>query len=155
LPGVSTTSTPASKSPPPGPAKVAAPLLLEPPANETVKGRITVKWQAVDLPPGAAYEVVWWRPDADPNTAKGFAPPTTATTQEIDTTALGLDTGQTFIWAVLVVQTKPYGRLLPLAEANHRPLVFKCAEKCDKCSTTDPVTGAAKTEPCNCQLFCD
>jgi serine/threonine protein phosphatase PrpC len=149
------TPTPPPQGAPPGPAKVAAPLLLAPPPNETVKGRITVQWQAVDLPPGAAYEVVWWRPDADPNTAKGFAPPTTATTQAINTTALDLPSGQTFIWAVLVVQTNPFARLVPPAEANHRPLVFKCSEKCDSCTTTDPVTGETKTEPCNCKLICD
>jgi hypothetical protein len=98
---------------------------------------------------------VWWLPGEDPNTAKGFGSPTTATAQEINTTALGLNSDQTFFWAVLVVKPAPYTRLIPPAEADRRPLVFKCSEKCDRCTTTDPVTGDAKTEPCNCQLICD
>lgn len=140
-------------------AAVTAPQPLEPPANETVKGRVTFRWQGVALPPGAAYEVVWWQPDTDANSAaQGMAKPTTETFQEIDLAGLALPADRQVNWAVLVVQQEPYKKLLQPADATSRVFVFKrieCREKCDTCETTDPVTGEIKKSPCNCRTVCD
>lgn len=110
---------------------VAAPVLIEPPANETFKGRVTFSWKSIELPPGAAYEVVWWRKDADPSTARGLAKPSTNTSQSIDLSAssLGLPTGQPLYWTVLVVRETPtYQRLSTPQVANGRLFVFQSSD---------------------------
>jgi len=118
---------PKSVSTPPRTAtpSVTAPVLLEPPANETLRGRVTFRWQRVALPPGAGYEVVWWRVNESPNAARGFADPVTTT--ELATNLDGALGGQqqTVRWAVLVVNQKPYERLTQPSESNSRELIYQ------------------------------
>jgi hypothetical protein len=105
---------------------VTVPVLIAPPPNETLKGRVTFSWRPVELPPGAAYEVVWWRKDADPSDARGLAKPSTGTSQSIDLSGLGLPTGQPLYWTVLVVRETPvYQRLLAPQVSNGRLFVFQ------------------------------
>lgn len=159
VPATAVPAAPPPTRPAPTPVvAVAAPQPLEPPANQTVKGRVTFRWQGVTLPPGAAYEVVWWGQGGDPDNARGLAQTTTRTSQDIDLTNHGLPTDRSFNWAVLVVQTSPYVRLLKPADSVSRPMNYRdvtCGERCDTCETTDPVTGETKKSPCNCRTVCD
>jgi len=118
--------SPEPKGAPSAADAIPAPVLLEPPANETVKGRVTFRWEPVALPAGAAYEVVWWRPDEDPGNARGFAPPTTQTSLTTDLEGHDLQQDQLFYWTVLVVRTTPvYQRLQTAAATNGRPAAYK------------------------------
>lgn len=81
-----------------------------------------------DLSPGTAYEAVWWNPEEDPNTARGFAAPTTGNSAEVNLDVLydsdqirGLD----IYWTVLVVQVEPYTRLVQPADSNWRILRYQ------------------------------
>ena len=104
------------------------PVLLGPPDKETVKDRTTFRWQAVELPPGAAYEVVWWRANANPDTAEGFAPTTQETAQEIDIAAYaslkGLPANQAVRWTVIVVNKEPYERLTLPSANRYQELTY-------------------------------
>jgi len=124
--GKATTPTPDPKGAPAAADSVPAPVLVEPPRDETVKGQTTFRWEPVVLPAGAAYEVVWWRQDEDPGNARGFAPPTTQTSLTTDLEGHGLQPDQVFYWTVLVVRTTPtYRRLQTAAIANGRSLAYK------------------------------
>jgi hypothetical protein len=128
-PTVSFTPTPSpQRTVTPTAGSQSAPVLIAPPANETLRGRVTFSWRAVELPPGAEYEVVWWRKDADPNTARGLAESSPSTSQSIDLSAvtLGLPTGQPLYWTVLIVRRSPvYSRLLAPQSSNGRPFMFQ------------------------------
>jgi hypothetical protein len=94
---------------------VSAPSLASPATNDTATGIVTFAWQPTGpLPPGAAYEVVWWNAGENPAAARGFAPPTTESVQQADLDVLydgGQFTSNTLGWTVLVVNTAPYQRL--------------------------------------------
>ncbi len=108
-------------------AHVAVPVLLAPSPDETLRGRVTFRWQPIELPPGAAYEVVWWKDGEDPNQARGLAAPSTNTSQDIDVSGrhLQLPAGQRLYWSVLVVQVTPYRRLSTPQVSTGRPFVFQ------------------------------
>lgn len=76
---------------------------------------------------GAAYEVVIWARDEDPNQARGIAPPTLTQSLNLDVDVL-FESGQfidgTLFWTVLVVQTEPYLRLTQPADSPQRLLIY-------------------------------
>jgi hypothetical protein len=91
------------------------PALVEPGPDETRRGRVAFAWQPTGpLLPGTAYEVVWWNRNEDPNSARGIAATTTATSLTADVEVLydsGQATSNQIFWTVLVVRTDPYTRL--------------------------------------------
>lgn len=124
--GKAATPSPEPKGAPAAADTVPAPVLVEPPRDETVKGQTTFRWEPVVLPAGAAYEVVWWRPDEDPANARGFAPAAAQTWLTTDLDGHGLQPDQVFYWTVLVVRTTPvYRRLQTASIANGRLLAYK------------------------------
>jgi serine/threonine protein phosphatase PrpC len=124
--GKAATPSPEAKGAPAAADAIPAPALVEPPRDETVKGQTTFRWEPVALPAGAAYEVVWWRPDEDPDNARGFAPPTIQTSLTTDLEGHGLQPDQVFYWTVLVVRTTPtYRRLQAATVANGRLAAYK------------------------------
>jgi len=127
--GGAKTPTPTSKAAPANPTIAAAPILLGPPDKETVTDRTTFRWQAVELPPGAAYEVVWWQKDAHPDTAVGFASPTMETFREVDIAAYAaqkaLPANQAVRWTVIVVTEEPsYKRITFPSARSYRELTY-------------------------------
>jgi hypothetical protein len=86
-------------------------------------------WQPVaSLPPGAAYEVVWWNAGEDPASARGIAATTTGTSLTADLDALyfsGQFKGTDLYWAVIVVQTQPYVRLTQPAKSGPQLLIYQ------------------------------
>jgi len=134
---------------------IVPPMPLAPPPGETVRGRITLKWQGINLATGLAYQVVWWPKDGDPSAARTFASPTTETVQEVNISALGLQDSQAINWAVLVVNQNSGAKLLQPTNENSRSLVFKCIQKCNTCTTCDADGANCKNEPCECQQVCD
>jgi MinD-like ATPase involved in chromosome partitioning or flagellar assembly len=114
-------------TPVPTPA-VSAPGLVSPDPNATASGRVTFAWQpSGPLPPGAGYEVVWWNMGQDPAQARGFAPPTTGTTETVNLDVLyaaNQFSSSGINWTVLVVQTDPYQRLTQPAGSSSRVLTY-------------------------------
>ena len=103
--------------------------MLEPPNNETLNRTVAFKWQPNGpLPPGAAYEVVWWRDDADPGAAAGFAAPTTNTFLTVNLDDFFANP-QTVRWTVLIVNAEPYKRLTQTAESSYQRLVYQPANQ--------------------------
>lgn len=79
------------------------------------------------LPPGAAYEVVWWNAGEDPNSARGIAATTTETslTANLDPLYASAQLRSTnFYWTVIVVQTSPYVRLTQPAQSAQQRLNY-------------------------------
>jgi hypothetical protein len=107
---------------------LSAPALLEPRPNEPRSGVVTFRWQpAGPLPPGAAYEVVWWNAGEDPGGARGIAAATTETSLAADLDALynsGQFKGTDLFWTVIIVRTGPYVRLIQPAESGSQLLVY-------------------------------
>ena len=120
--------TPQPLRPSPTPVISNAPSLLEPRPNESRSGAVTFRWQpAGPLPAGAAYEVVGWNAGEDPASARGMAAPTQDTTLTADLDALynsGQFKGTDLYWAVILVQTQPYARLMQPAQSGPQLLIY-------------------------------
>jgi PPM family protein phosphatase len=150
---------PATAPPPITGADAISPVLGAPSDNDTVRGRVTFRWQlGGPLPPNAAFEVVWWEPQNDANaTARAFAAAATDTSLTVDLDALW-DVNKTVYWTVLIVQADPYRRLTqpgssPAWRLNYR----RCTERrvCDKIPCLDSVTGRPTTCETNCRTVCN
>jgi hypothetical protein len=110
------------------PQQASSPALLNPALEDRRRGEVLFEWLPTgELPRNAAYEVVVWSPEQDPNQAWGVAPPTI-----MPSLALNLDelfrsgrfpTGNLF-WTVLVVEQNPYRRLTQPADSEQRYLVY-------------------------------
>jgi len=89
---------------------------------------VSFAWQpGGPLPPGAAYEVVWWNLGEDPAAARGIAATTTETSLTVDVDYLNSSaqlTNSDFYWTVIVVQTKPYVRLIQPAQSAPQRLSY-------------------------------
>ena len=131
--------------PSPTAAPVSAPALVAPAPGDVRGGEVTFSWQPTGLlPPGAAYEVVWWNKGEDPSAARGFAPPTTGSSLTTNLDVLygtGLIHGPDLYWTVLVVNTSPYRRLTAPNATNAGLLVYGPA------STGDDGGGGAPPPP--------
>ena len=125
---VVSTATPVPRRPSPVPLSPSVPIPLEPRADETRRGDVTFVWQTGGpLPPGAAYEVVWWNSGEDPAGARGIAATTTETslTANLDPLYSSAQLRSTdFYWTVIVVQTSPYVRLTQPAQSASRHLNY-------------------------------
>lgn len=126
--GPAPTATPSLTPPPPTRARanvplpnptpqalVSPPTLVEPAGDALRGGEVTFRWQATGpLPPGAAYEVVWWNLEEGAWMARGLAAPTYSLSLAANLDVL-YRTGQVvasqFYWTVLVVNVDPYLRL--------------------------------------------
>lgn len=108
------------------------PQLISPPAEARLAGMVTFEWRpAADLPRGMAYEIVVWSPGQDPGQARGIAPATIMTTQQINLDPLfesGLFRSGNLYWTVLVVQREPYLRLTAPGESEARYLVRRSGD---------------------------
>lgn len=87
----------------------------------------TFEWRpAGQLAHGQAYEIVVWSPDQDPGQARGIAPATMMTSQEVNLDPL-FESGQfrmgNLYWTVLIVQREPYLRLTEPGHGEARYLV--------------------------------
>jgi len=122
-------TTPQPPRPSVTPTLPNAPTLLEPPPKESRSGTVTFSWQpAGSLPPGTAYEVVWWNSGEDPANARGIAATTTATSLSADLVVLpnsGQLTGTDIYWTVIIVQTQPYVRLTQPGKSVPQLLVYR------------------------------
>ncbi len=122
------TATPLPPAPSPAPAVPNPPVPLQPRPEETWRGDVTFVWQPDGaLPPGAAYEVVWWNDGEDPATARGIAATTTETslTANLDPLYTSAQLRSTsFYWTVIVVQTSPYVRLTQPAQSAAQHLNY-------------------------------
>ena len=114
--------------PSPTAAPLSAPALVAPAPGDVRGGEVTFTWQPAGLlPPGAAYEVVWWNKGEDPSAARGFAPPTTGSSLTTNLDVLygtGVIHGPDLYWTVLVVNTSPYRRLTAPNATNAGLLVY-------------------------------
>ena len=112
---------------PPTVTKPDVPELISPPADARLSGMATFEWRpAAQLAPGTGYEIVVWSPDQDPGQARGIAPATVMTSQQVNLDPLfesGLFRMGNLYWTVLVVQQDPYLRLTAPGEGEHRYLV--------------------------------
>ncbi|MCB0160954.1 MAG: hypothetical protein KDD83_22630, partial [Caldilineaceae bacterium] len=111
------------------PAMAAVPAvnvrLLSPDDMESGYGRRTFAWEAdYALPPGLAFELIFWHENRDPlATGFGLAPPTRATSLAVDLNQLDHDLGNLlqpglYRWGVLLVQVAPYQRLAFLGDSH-------------------------------------
>ncbi|MEZ4767716.1 MAG: hypothetical protein R2844_04750 [Caldilineales bacterium] len=106
---------------------VVAPELVSPQPDARLSGMTTFEWRPVaPLPHGLAYEIVVWSPELNPGQARGIAPATIMTSQQVNLDPL-FDGGQfrmgNFYWTVLVVQQDPYLRLTSPGASESRYLV--------------------------------
>ena len=123
-------SSPRHRGQPSTPAAMAAvPVgnvrLVSPDDMESGYGRRTFAWEAdFALPPGLAFELVFWHENQDPlATGFGLAPPTRATSLSVDLNQLDHDLGNLlqpglYRWGVLLVQVAPYQRLAFLGDSH-------------------------------------
>jgi len=107
------------------------PTLIAPGPNASTSGLVQFRWQpAGALPPGAAYEVVWWNAGENPADARGIAPPIRSSDLSANLSVL-IQSGQAsenrINWTVLVVQVSPYVRLTQPANSNAWVLQFEPA----------------------------
>ncbi len=110
------------------PQRVAPPALLAPALEDRRRGEVRFEWLPTsELPRGAAYELVVWSPDQDPNQAWGVAPPRSTPSLTLNLDELFRSgrflTGNLY-WTVLVVEQNPYRRLTQPAESEQRYLVY-------------------------------
>ncbi len=110
------------------PVAVSPPALVSPDDGAAQRGVVQFEWlPAGPLPEGAGYEVVWWNPDEPPDAARGLAPPTQASSQELNIDALFLSnqvpSGRLF-WTVLIVRLQPYARLTQPGQSPQHRLVY-------------------------------
>lgn len=117
----------APTAPPPAVTRPVAPELISPPADARLAGMTTFEWRpAGQLSHGQAYEIVVWSPDQDPGQARGIAPATMMTSQEVNLDPL-FESGQfrmgNLYWTVLIVQREPYLRLTEPGQGEARYLV--------------------------------
>ncbi len=107
---------------------VSSPALVAPAEDSQVRGVVTFAWLATGpLPAGTAYEVVWWNVGENPSAARGIAPPTRDTSLATNLDVLyqaHLFTNNQFYWAVLIVQTAPYARLIQADAAGVHTLLY-------------------------------
>lgn len=106
---------------------LVAPELISPPPDARLAGKAIFEWRpAEQLAHGQAYEIVVWSPDQDPGQARGIAPATMMTSQEVNLDPL-FESGQfrmgNLYWTVLVVQREPYLRLTAPGQSEARYLV--------------------------------
>ena len=126
VPTAAVRSTP---TPPPADTRPGAPQLINPPADARLSGLVTFEWRPVsELPRGAAYEIVVWSPEQDPNQARGIMPAALVTSQEVNLDRLfesgRFRTGNLY-WTVLVVQREPYLRLTAPGDGEARYLAHR------------------------------
>jgi pilus assembly protein CpaE len=109
-------------------AAPSAPVPSFPAPEQSVDGIVTFAWQpAGELPPGTAYEVVWWNTGEDPAAARGIAPPTTETSLAANLDVLynnGQFVSNRINWAPIVVETSPYRRLTQPGGAGSSVLIY-------------------------------
>lgn len=121
------TQRPAPTPQPPVVARPVVPELISPPADARLSGMATFEWRpTAQLAPGTGYEIVVWSPDQDPGQARGIAPATIMTSQQVNLDPLfesGLFRMGNLYWTVLVVQQDPYLRLTAPGEGEQRYLV--------------------------------
>lgn len=121
-------AVPVPPRPSPTSISVSAPVPLEPSAGESRRGNVNFAWRpGSPLPPGAAYEVVWWNLGEDPAAARGIAATTTETslTANVDFLQSSAQlTSSDFYWTVIVVQTTPYVRLIQPAQSAPQRLSY-------------------------------
>lgn len=111
------------------PIAVSPPALANPGDGASGKGVIRFEWLPTGpLPTGAAYELVWWNPSEPPEAARGLAPPTQASSQELNIDALFLSNqvpGGRLFWTVLIVRLQPYTRLTQPAQSPQHRFVYE------------------------------
>ena len=120
------TSKPAAQTLPS--REVAPPQLVNPQADARLSGMVTFEWSpVVDLARGLDYEIVVWTPGQDPGQARGIAPATVQTSQQVNLNPLfasGQFQSGNLYWTVLVVQRDPYLRLTAPGAGEARYLVL-------------------------------
>jgi len=121
-------AVPVPPRPSPTSISVSAPVPLEPSPGESRRGNVNFAWRpGSPLPPGAAYEVVWWNLGEDPAAARGIAATTTETSLTANVDFLQSTaqlTSSDFYWTVIVVQTTPYVRLIQPAQSAPQRLSY-------------------------------
>ncbi len=149
-PTVAPRPTATRPAPTPQPTAIPAPappVLSAPVPEQSVNGLINFSWQsAAPLPPGVAYEVVWWNMGEDPAAARGIAPPTTENSLAANLDVLynsGQFTSNRINWSVIAVTTDPYRRLTQPGGAGSS--VFRYAATAPPPAPTDPPP--APTDP--------
>lgn len=108
---------------------LSPPELAQPVDGASVSGEVIFGWlPTAPLPPGAAYEVVWWNLEQDPATAGGIAPPTVLTALQANLDVMyeahQLTSSQAY-WTVLIVRQNPYERLTQPADSPRRLVVYQ------------------------------